>query len=71
MRYYCGEKEIYNEDDLQCGMNHVDVGGTSLEDIMSLPKEWKEGSVKGANEIFKEVGGSGYKFVRGEQSRNI
>ena len=67
MRYYCGEKEIYNEDDLRCGMNHVDVGDTKLKDIMGLPKEWKEGSVKGANEIFEKVGGSGYKFVRGDR----
>jgi len=66
MRYYCGEKEIYNEDDLRCGMNHVDVGGTKLEEIMGLPKEWKEGSVKGANEIFKKVGAGKYKFVRGD-----
>lgn len=66
MRYYCGEKEIYTEDDLQCGIDHVDVGGTKLEEIMGLPKEWKEGSIKGANEIFKTVGGSGYKFVRGD-----
>ena len=66
MRYYCGDKEIYTEEDLKCGMDHVDVGGTKLEDIMGLPKEWKEGSQKGANEIFKKVGGSGYKFVRGD-----
>ena len=66
MRYYCGDKEIYTEEDLKCGMDHVDVGGTKLEDIMGLPKEWKEGSQKGANEIFKTVGGSGYKFVRGD-----
>lgn len=66
MRYYCGDKEIYNEDDLRCGMDHVDVGGTKLEDIMGLPREWKEGSVKGANKIFEKVGGSGYKFVRGD-----
>ena len=66
MRYYCGDKEIYTEEDLKCGMDHVDVGGTKLEDVMGLPKEWKEGSLKGANEIFKKVGGSGYKFVRGD-----
>ena len=66
MRYYCGDKEIYTEEDLKCGMDHVDVGGTKLEDIMGLPKEWKEGSQKGANEIFKKVGGTGYKFVRGD-----
>jgi len=67
MRYYCGEKEIYNEDDLRCGMDHVDVGGTKLEDIMGLPKEWKEGSIKGANEIFEKVGAGKYKFVRGDR----
>ena len=66
MRYYCGDKEVYTEEDLKCGMKHVDVGGTKLEDIMGLPKEWKEGSQKGANEIFEKVGGTGYKFVRGD-----
>ena len=34
---------------------------------MLFPKEWKEGSVKGANEIYEKVGGSGYKFVRGDR----
>ena len=67
MRYYCGDKEIYTEEDLRCGMDNVDVGGTKLEDIMGLPKEWKEGSVNGANEIFEKVGGSGYTFVRGDR----
>ena len=66
MRYYCGDKEVYTEEDLKCGMKHVDIGGTKLEDIMGLPKEWKEGSQKGANEIFEKVGGTGYKFVRGD-----
>ena len=67
MRYYCGEKDIYTEEDLKCGMDHVDVGGTKLEEIMGLPKEWKEVSVKGANEIFKSVGAGKYKFVRGDK----
>ena len=67
MRYYCGDKEVYTEEDLKCGMKHVDVGGTKLEDIMGLPKEWKEGSLKGANEIFKKVGAGKYKFVRGDR----
>ena len=67
MRYYCGDKEIYTDEDLKCGMKHVDVGGTKLEDMMGLPKEWKEGSMKGANEIFKEVGAGKYKFVRGDR----
>ena len=67
MRYYCGEKDIYTEDDLECGMKYTDAPGVKLEDIMGLPKEWKEGSVKGANEIYEKVGGSGYKFVRGDR----
>ena len=67
MRYYCGDKEIYTEEDLKCGMKHVDVGGTKLEDIMGLPKEWKEGSMKGANKIFEKVGDGKYKFVRGDR----
>lgn len=67
MRYYCGEKEIYTEEDLKCGLDHVDIGGTKLEEIMGLPKEWKVGSMKGANEIFEKVGGSGYKFLRGDR----
>lgn len=67
MRYYCGDKEVYTEEDLKCGMKHVDVGGTKLEDIMGLPKEWKEGSMKGANEIFEKVGDGKYKFVRGDR----
>jgi len=66
MRYYCGKKEIYTEEDLQCGMKYTDAPGVKLEDIMGLPKEWKEGSVKGANEIFEKVGGTGWKFLRGD-----
>lgn len=66
MRYYCGDKEIYTEEDLKCGMDHVDIGGTKLEDIMGLSKEWKEGCQKGANEIFEKIGGTGYKFLRGD-----
>lgn len=66
MRYYCGDVKYFTEDDFNCGMAHVDVGGTTLEDIMSLPSEWQEGSWAGANEIFDTVGGTGYKFVRGD-----
>ena len=34
MRYYCGEKDIYTEDDLECGMKYTDAPGVKLEDIM-------------------------------------
>ena len=33
MRYYCGEKDIYTEDDLECGMKYTDAPGVKLEDI--------------------------------------
>lgn len=67
MRYYCGDKEIYTEEDLKCGMRYTSSPGVKLEDIMGLPKEWKEGSRKGANEIYKEVGPGKYVFVRGDK----
>ena len=33
MRYYCGEKEIYTEEDLKCGMKYTSAPGVKLEDI--------------------------------------
>ena len=66
MRYYCGQKEVYTEEDLECGWKHTDAPGVKLEDVMGLPKEWKEGSTKGAELLFKTVGGKGYKFLRGD-----
>ena len=53
---------IYTEDDLECGMKYTDAPGVKLEDISEFPKELKKTSVKGANEIYEKVGGSGYKF---------
>ena len=67
MRYYCGDKEIYTEEDLKCGMRYTSSPGVKLEDIMGLPKEWKEGSRKGANEIYEKVGPGKYVFVRGDK----
>ena len=40
----------------------LDVGNTKLEEIIpGLPKEWKEGYVKGANERFDKVAAGKYK----------
>lgn len=66
MRYYCGDVKHFTMEDLECGWKHTDAPGVKLEDIMGLPKEWKEGSWKGANEIFEKVGGTGWKFLRGD-----
>tara|TARA_B100001996_G_scaffold373217_1_gene350454 strand:- start:85 stop:1512 length:1428 start_codon:yes stop_codon:yes gene_type:complete len=69
MRYYCPNienKEVFTEDDFKCGLKHCDIPKVSLKEIMSLPKEWKESSWMGAQEIYNKVGGSGWLFVRGD-----
>ncbi len=67
MRYYCGDIKHFTQDDIDCGWKHTDAPGVKLEDIMGLPKEWKDGSWKGAEKIYDEVGtGKQYDFVRGD-----
>ena len=66
MRYYCGDIKNFTEDDFECGMKYVDAPGLKLIDVLGLPAEWKEGSWKGANEIFNTIKGSGWTFVRGD-----
>jgi hypothetical protein len=67
MRYYCGDVKHFTKEDLDCGWQHTNAPGVKLEDIIGLPKEWQEGSWKGAQEIFKTIGtGKKYNFVRGD-----
>ena len=66
MRYYCGDVKNFTIDDFKCGMKHTDAPGVKIEEIMDMSKEWKESSWAGANEIYKKVGGTGWKFVRGD-----
>ena len=66
MRYYCGDVKNFTEEDFECGMKYVDAPGLKLIDVLGLPAEWKEGSWKGANEIFNTVKGKGWTFVRGD-----
>jgi len=66
MRYYCGDVKNFTIDDYKCGMKHTDAPGVRIEEIMDMSKEWKESSWAGANEIFKKIGGTGWKFVRGD-----
>ena len=66
IRYYCGDVKNITEDDLKCGMKYTDAPGVTLEEIMSLPKEWKESSWEGAKEIKKKVNGDGWTFLRGD-----
>ena len=66
IRYYCGDVENISEDDLKCGMKYSDIPGVKLEDIMGLPKEWKDSSWEGAKEIKRKIEGDGWTFVRGD-----
>ncbi|QPB08046.1 hypothetical protein [Synechococcus phage S-H38] len=67
MRYYCGDVKHFTKEDLDCGWQHTNAPGVKLEEIMGLPKEWKEGSWLGAQEIYSKIGsGKKYNFVRGD-----
>jgi len=66
MRYYCGDVDNFTDDDFKCGMKYTDAPGVTLQQIQSLPKEWKDSSWEGAKEIKNKVNGSGWTFVRGD-----
>ena len=66
MRYYCGDVKNFTEDDLKCGWKYTDAPGVKLEEIMALPKEWKDSSWEGAKEIFDKVKKGKFIFVRGD-----
>ena len=51
MRYYCGDVENFTEEDFKCGWDKTIAPGVKLDEIMSLPKEWKDSSWEGAKEI--------------------
>ena len=38
----------------------------SVEKIIELDGTWKRSCVEGANKIYKEVGGKGWRFLRGD-----
>ena len=66
MRYYCGDVKNFTIDDFKCGMKYTNAPGVKIEEIMEMSKEWKESSWAGANEIYSKIGGTGWKFVRGD-----
>ena len=71
IRFYKGEVDQISEEDLQFGMDKVDAPGLKIEEIQSLPKVWKESSMRGADKIYKDVKERGaptdYEFVRGDK----
>jgi hypothetical protein len=68
MQYECGDLDVITEKDYACGAKFCDTPGVKLEDIMSLPKEWKQSSLVGAKKIKQVIGGRAgeYMFVRGD-----
>ena len=66
MRYYCGDVENFTIDDFKCGWEKTIAPGVKLEEIMALPKEWKDSSWEGAKEIKNKINGDGWTFVRGD-----
>ena len=70
IRFYRGPIDQISEEDLKFGMGKVDAPGLKLEEIQSLPKVWKESSMRGADKIFKGIKELGapkqYEFVRGD-----
>ena len=71
IRFYKGEVDQVSEEDLKFGMKLVQVPGLKIEEIQSLPKVWKESSMRGADKIYKDVKERGaptdYEFVRGDK----
>ena len=72
IRFYEGEVDEISEEDLQFGLIEGRSKGLKLKDIQSLPKVWKESSMRGADKIFKGIKELGspkqYEFVRGDNA---
>lgn len=68
MLYECKDLRVISEKDYECGMKFTDAPGVKIEDIVGLPKEWKESSMKGAALIKRTIGGRAgeYEFLRGD-----
>ena len=61
-------KKCLDSEDYSMGMSHVDCNNeVTVDEIMSLSQDWKNAFIMGANKIYKEVGGSGWEFVRGDK----
>ena len=61
-------KECLTTADYEEGMKDVDGPGVTIEEIQSLEKKWHDAFILGANKIANEVKGSGWEFVRGDNT---
>lgn len=54
--------------DYEAGMEYVDCNKeVKIDEIMGLEQQWKDAFILGANKIHKEVGESGWEFLRGDR----
>lgn len=61
-----GSRQYFTDEHYSIAASHCDIPGVKLDEIMSLPAEWKDSFMMGANKIHQLLGGSGYEFVRGD-----
>jgi len=59
-------KECLTTADYKAAMEFVDGPGVTIEEIQSLEQKWHDAFILGANKIAKEVKGTGWEFVRGD-----
>ena len=60
-------KDCLNENDYIYGLSMVDgKSKPSPDQIIELDSTWKRSCVEGANKIYSEVGGKGWRFLRGD-----
>lgn len=74
MKMYCfpnipltnGTRQYFTDDHYSIAASNCDIPGVKIDEIKSLPAEWKDSFMIGANKIYELLGRSGYEFVRGD-----
>ena len=61
-------EDCLTDEDYIEGMKYVDSPGVTIEEIKSLPQFWKNSFILGANTIYKNIGSSGWEFLRGDKT---
>jgi len=59
-------KKCLSDDDYKEAMKDVEGPGVTIQEIQGLEQKWHDAFILGANTIAKEVKGTGWKFVRGD-----
>ena len=61
-----GERQFFTDDHYNIAASHCDIPGVKIDEIKSLPMEWKDSFMVGANKINEMLSGNDYEFVRGD-----